>query len=124
MRRVHDRMADAHFRFRHVHAERRVDSAFHQSGEERDCQLGVAREPYLRGWRRGLHPAGRRSLARKDTGEFGADEYREGRVVAEVEALELIVAENHDHIRARVRQFLSQYGEAFLDACVLALVRF
>ena len=119
----HDGVADAVVGLGHVHAERRVEAALHQAGEERDAELPVALEPRLASAVRRLQAADRRVLARQRALELLADVDGERRVVVEVEALELVVAEDHDHVGPRFRQLSPQHREAFLDARVLAAIR-
>jgi hypothetical protein len=80
-------VAHAALGLRHVHRERGVEAAAHEAGDERGAELRVP------GMRRG-RCADARALERL------ADVDGERREVGEVEALELVVAEDDDGRRA------------------------
>ncbi|MNC87659.1 hypothetical protein D3C83_34010 [compost metagenome] len=95
----------------------------HEPGEEGGGERRVAFQPGpLERLQRALR--GDRCVRIHDVAlEFRADVNGKDGEVGEVEALHLVVAEDHDHVRARFRHPFLQRGEARLDAHELAPVR-
>src|SRR4029434_5996982 len=89
----------------------------------RDSKLALSLEPHLCGRFCVPYPSDPRSLARQRAFELLANVDRKSGVVAEIEALELIVADNHDHVRTGFSKLAAQDREAFLNARVFAAVR-
>jgi hypothetical protein len=99
----------------------------HEAGEQADAELRVALDALLRS--RGALAALLLLLATEThvtvggvTLELFADVDREGREVVEVEALQLVIAEDHEDVRVDFGQLLAQGAESVLDARGLALV--
>src|SRR5437773_2014674 len=110
LRGPEERVADAALGLRHLHAERGIEAAPHQPRQQRDGELRMP--AHLRAL-----PRGQRALERL------ADVDRERREVGEVEAFQLVVAEDHERVRPRRGEPVAQRGEGRLHPRLLLPVR-